>query len=134
MEERRPAGFWARVGATLLDGFIIGIPLVIVSYLVTGTTDETPITSFGNLLYALVVPVIWTGYTIGKRIVGVRIIRMDGRNVGIGTMLLRTVVSGILYWITFGVLVIVSAFMVGLRNDKRAIHDFIAQTQVIHDK
>lgn len=134
MEEVRTAGFWVRLGAGLLDGLIVGFPLALISYLFTGTTEETPITSIGNLLYLLIVPVIWSGYTIGKRIVGVRIVRLDGEIISISTMLLRTLVAGILYWITFGVLVIVSAFMVGLRDDKRSIHDFIAKTRVIYDK
>ncbi|MFC4410339.1 RDD family protein [Chungangia koreensis] len=134
MEEVRTAGFWVRLGAGLLDGLIVGLPLVLVSYLFTGTTEETPITSIGNLLYLLIVPVIWSGYTIGKRIVGVRIVRMDGGKIGIGTMLLRTLAAGILYWATFGVLVIVSVLMVVLRDDKRAIHDFIAKTKVIYVK
>ena len=29
----RPAGFWVRVGASILDGIIIGIPIAIISYL-----------------------------------------------------------------------------------------------------
>jgi uncharacterized RDD family membrane protein YckC len=48
-------------------------------------------------------------------------------------MLLRTLVSGIFYALTIGIGAIVSAFMVGIREDKRAIHDFIAGTEVVHD-
>lgn len=128
-----PAGFWARFGATLLDGIIIGIPLSVISFLIVGDWDETPITSLGNLVYTIVVPVIWYGYTVGKKILGIRIVKMDGSKLGYGAMLMRIIVAGLVYAITFGIGVIVSAFMVGLRQDKRAIHDFIAGTYVTYD-
>ena len=35
--------------------------------------------------------------------------------------------------IPLGIGVIVSAFMVGLREDRRAIHDFVAGTEVVWD-
>jgi uncharacterized RDD family membrane protein YckC len=43
-------------------------------------------------------------------------------------------VAAIVYGITLGIAVIVSAFMIGLRKDKRAIHDFIAGTYVTYEK
>ena len=55
---------------------------------------------------------------------------MDGSKVGYGVMLLRVIVGGIIYVVTLGIALIVSAFMVGIREDKRAIHDFIAGTYV----
>ena len=36
--------------------------------------------------------------------------------------------------ITFGIAAIVSGFMVGIRQDKRAIHDLIAGTYVTYEK
>lgn len=128
-----PAGFWARLAANILDGLIIGVPLSIISYLLFGDWEETPITSIGNLLYSLIVPVLWYGFTVGKKILGIRIAKMDGSKVGFGTMLLRVLVAGLVYALTFGIGIIVSAFMVGIRQDKRAIHDFIAGTYVTYD-
>ncbi|MEH7443823.1 RDD family protein [Bacillus sp. JJ1122] len=130
----RPAGFWVRVGASILDGLIIGIPIAIISYLVTGSAEDSGFSSTLNLLYTLLVPVVWSGYTVGKKIVGVRIAKVNGEKLGFGTMLMRTVVSGLVYLLTLGIGVIVSAFMVGLRKDKRAIHDFIAGTYVTYEK
>lgn len=128
-----PAGFWARFAANLLDGLIIGLPLSFISYLLFGSWDETPITSLGNVLYTLLVPVLWYGYTIGKKVLGIRIAKVDGSKLGFGTMLLRVVVGGLIYAFTFGIALIVSAFMVAIREDKRAIHDFIAGTYVTYD-
>lgn len=46
---------------------------------------------------------------------------------------MRNVVAGVIYGFTFGIALIVSIFMVALREDKRALHDFIAGTEVIYD-
>jgi uncharacterized RDD family membrane protein YckC len=130
----RPAGFWVRLGAAILDGLIIGVPLAIISYLVTGSAEDNIFTSTLNFLYTLLVPVVWAGYTVGKKIVGVRIAKVNGEKLGFGTMFMRTIVSGLVYLLTLGIGIIVSAFMVGLRQDKRAIHDFIAGTYVTYEK
>jgi uncharacterized RDD family membrane protein YckC len=123
----RNAGFWIRLGAALLDGIVVGLPLLFVAFLVTQhlNTAET-VSNVMMFLYGLIIPVVWGGFTVGKRMCGIRIRKLDGSDPTIGTMILRTVVGGILYSLTFGIGTIVSAFMVGLREDKRAIHDFIA--------
>jgi uncharacterized RDD family membrane protein YckC len=82
----RPAGFWVRLGAAILDGLIIGVPLAIISYLVTGSAEDNIFTSTLNFLYTLLVPVVWAGYTVGKKIVGVRIAKVNGEKLGFGTM------------------------------------------------
>lgn len=126
------AGFWIRLGASLLDGLIVGVPLFIISLLITGGLDGREyFTDIISFLYTLLLPVFWNGYTIGKRICGIQIRKLDGSSPGIGTMLLRNVVGGLVYSLTLGIGVIISAFMVGLREDKRAIHDFIAGTEVV---
>lgn len=131
----RKAGFWIRLGANLLDGIIVGIPLAILAYIIDGGVNEGFTDDILSFLYALLLPVIWNGYTIGKRLCGIRIRRVsDFSPPGIGTMLLRNVVSGIVYGLTFGIATIVSAFMIGLREDKRSIHDFIAGTEVVYDQ
>lgn len=124
-------GFWRRLGASLLDGLIIGVPLAIIAYLMTGETQGNLFTNLISTLYTLLVPVFWYGYTIGKKIMKIRIAKVDGEPVGIGTMLLRVIVGmWLIYGITFGIGAIVSAIMVGVRQDKRAIHDLVAGTYV----
>jgi uncharacterized RDD family membrane protein YckC len=130
----KPAGFWIRVLATILDTVIVMVPLSFISYLITGAWDGDIYTSFLSLLYYLILPIIWFGYTVGKRMVGIRIVKVNGEKVGIGTMLMRVIVASLVYGITLGIAVIVSAFMIGLRKDKRSIHDFIAGTYVTYEK
>ncbi|MDQ0720035.1 putative RDD family membrane protein YckC [Paenibacillus sp. W4I10] len=129
------AGFWIRLGASVLDSLIISIPLVIIAGVLTGNFDaDEPIAKLLSALYSILVPVYWYGRTIGKRIYGIRIRQYDTHEPPkIGTMLMRVVVAGLVYVLTLGIGVIVSAFMVGMREDRRAIHDFVAGTEVVWD-
>ncbi|WP_374562836.1 RDD family protein [Sinobaca sp. H24] len=140
----QPGGFWRRLAANIIDGVIVGIAGLIIGLIVVYVFGVEPASApeegwtagvdFANnsvsLLYSLALPVLWSGYTVGKKALGIRIVKKDGSNVGIGTMLMRVIVSGIVYLFTLGIGVIVSIFMVAIRKDKRAIHDFIAGTQV----
>ncbi|MFC7370906.1 RDD family protein [Fictibacillus iocasae] len=132
---KSPAGFWIRLGAALLDGLIIGIPLAFLSYLVTGDLNssnpgDTWWVNGLSLLYAVLLPVRWHGYVVGKKLAGIRIVKADGSAVNVGTMLLRVLVGGLVYGITFGAALIASAIMVAARADKRSLHDLIAGTYV----
>ncbi|MED3691279.1 RDD family protein [Peribacillus butanolivorans] len=127
-------GFWKRLLALILDGIIITLPLTLIFGWITGDWEEDNISTFIDLLYTLIVPILWYGYTVGKRIMGIRIVRVDGKKLGLGTMLLRNLIAGLVYVVTLGIGFIVSAFMVGLRSDHRAIHDFIARTYVTSTK
>ncbi|WP_202080454.1 RDD family protein [Caldalkalibacillus salinus] len=126
-----PGGFWRRLAAQILDAIIVSLPIAMLAGLIM--TNEQVAEALSNimyLIYTIVIPLVWYGYTVGKRILGVRIVRKDGSPVSIGTMLLRVLVGHIVYVVTLGIALVISAFMVGLREDKRAIHDMIAGTYV----
>ncbi|MGM0887533.1 MAG: RDD family protein [Bacillota bacterium] len=123
-------GFWKRLFAGVLDGIIVSAPLAIFFGVITGDWENENFSTLFNFLYMVIVPILWYGYTVGKRIMGIRIVRMDGKKLGIGTMLLRCLVAALVYAITLGIGFIISAFMVGIRKDHRSIHDFIAGTYV----
>ncbi|HBI04537.1 MAG TPA: RDD family protein [Paenibacillaceae bacterium] len=153
----RPAGFWIRFAAQLIDGIIVGIPTSIIyfailvpaivstansSYTTDGYVDPTPIimSSFIvmliivviQLLYFILIPALWNGFTPGKRIVGIRIAKVDGGKVGFGTMLLRCLIGGIADSIALSGLV--SLILLLSRDDKRTLHDLIANTYVKYEK
>ena len=130
----RSAGIWIRLGASLLDGLIIGVPLLIISYAISGDPRQEHFTDFLSGLYSLLLPIFWNGYTIGKRICGIQIRKINEfQPPTVWTMIKRNIVAGLVYGLTCGIAVIVSAFMVGLREDKRSLHDLIAGTEVVHD-
>ncbi|MDF2835080.1 MAG: hypothetical protein K0Q63_720 [Paenibacillus sp.] len=130
---KEPAGFWIRFGAIILDGLIIGLPLALLSLILTGgESADSWFTNMISFLYSLLLPVFWNGQTIGKKICGIRIIRViNNEPPHVGNMLMRNVVWAIIVAVTVGIAFIVDLFMVGLREDKRGIHDFIAGTQVV---
>lgn len=130
-------GFWIRVLGGLLDGVMIGV-FISLAIFVFNLDTGNPIVQSGegiaSLLYFVLVPAFWYGYTVGKRAVGVRIVKTDGSNPTVGTMLMRYFVTGLIYVVTIGIAFIVSIFMVAIRKDKRAVHDFVAGTYVTYDK
>lgn len=131
----KPGGFWIRLLGNLLDGVIVSIPLTLIVFLLTGEVNENdPVISILGFIYTIAVPILWSGYTIGKRIVGVRIVKVNGQKLGIGAMLLRVLVAGIVYSLTLGIALIVSLFMVVFRKDKRSLHDLMAGTYVTYAK
>jgi len=82
-------------------------------------------------LYLTVIPVLWGGYVIGKRICGIKVKRMDNQNVALPNMIMREIVGYYLIsLITLGLSVVVSVFMIIFREDKRGIHDIIGGTYV----
>lgn len=130
----REAGFWIRLGAKFLDGIIIGIPIAILASILTGEHAEDYLKNALNLLYSMLLPIFWNGYTVGKRICSIRIRKVnDHMPPTFLNMLLRDVVGGLVYGLTFGIALIISICMVCLREDKRSLHDLIAGTEVIHD-
>jgi uncharacterized RDD family membrane protein YckC len=66
-----------------------------------------------------------TGQTIGKALVGARVVLVDGGRLPLGTSLLR------FFAYAFSCLPLGFGYvMAGLRRDKRALHDLVAGTRV----
>ena len=129
-----PAGFRIRLVALLLDALIVAVPLTAITLWMDNSRAAELATDAIAFLYGLLTPIFWNGYTISKRICNIRIVSAyDGEPPNLWTMLLRNLVSGIVYGITLGLAVIASAVMVAVREDKRSLHDFIAGTEVVRD-
>ncbi len=74
-----------------------------------------------------------SGQSLGKRIVGTRIVMIDGARAGLGRIfLLRMLAPGIIGWVPyigfpFGLANILFIF----REDRRCLHDHLAGTMVV---
>lgn len=134
-----PAKLWQRFFARIIDGLIVGVPIVfIVSF--TGGYDFVidPGTNFiFNIFMLLIVtaymiclPVIWYGWTIGKRLMGLRITHVSGADVSWQKMLKRELFILVVYSVTLGLFLLLSSVMMITRKDKRALHDLMAETKV----
>lgn len=129
------AGLGVRVVASFLDFVILVTIIASVTYFLTGSFSF----SFANgiawqsiyTLYLVVIPIIWSGYIIGKRMCHIQVKRVDNGNVKLSNMFMREIVGFYLIGaLTFGVSILVSAGMIMFREDKRGIHDFLGGTYV----
>ena len=132
----RPAGFWIRAAALAID--LVVFALVQVSFEAMARAIVGPGTSGADgahgavALFTLLFAAVYTialhtvaGQTIGKGLVGVRVVGLDGALLTVGPSLLRYLAYCIsLIPLGFGYLV------AGLRRDKRALHDLIAGSRV----
>jgi len=136
MHAARPAGFWIRVVALVIDLALFSLVqsslwLVATRVWGAGVDDssivELTVAVFTVAFAGLYVAVLHasTGQTIGKLLVGARVVLVDGERVPIGAALLRF--FG--YFVSFAPLGF-GYLMAGLRHDKRALHDLIAGTRV----
>ncbi|OGK77237.1 MAG: hypothetical protein A2W08_02250 [Candidatus Rokubacteria bacterium RBG_16_73_20] len=137
MTEPRPAGFWVRALAALVDVAIYA--LVQASFgkvaALLGDIDFAGSVPFQGLLvfhtflfasaYAIVLH--WLGgQTLGKMLAGARVVADDGGPLTLGAAVLRYL-AYFVSWATLGF----GYVMAGLRQDRRALHDLIAGTRVV---
>lgn len=126
-------GFWRRFIASMLDGFIIGLVTSPLTYSVT-SHSTTSSTSTSNSLptflisaaYILFFWVYQNGQTLGKKIMGLRIVKENGQSLDFPTAVTRY----------FGYLISAAVFCLGLISaafnpKKQGWHDKMANTIVI---
>jgi uncharacterized RDD family membrane protein YckC len=139
------AGFWIRVGAKLLDGLILVVPLMVVFVLVMiplmgatrpGQANFAPV--FIQLAMQLGFVAVQISYNIffvgkygatpGKMICKLKVVTADGGRIGYGRATGRAfaeMLSGMVCYIGY--------LLVAFDNpQKRALHDHICNTRVIY--
>jgi len=131
----RPAGFWIRAVALLLDTIVVVLVQASLGALaplagapdLDGAGPQAPVALFTWLFTAVYFTVLHVvaGQTIGKSLVGIRVVGIDGALLTVGPALLRYL-AGYLSALPLGL----GFLMAGLRRDKRALHDLIAGSRV----
>ncbi len=132
------AGFWIRFWAYLIDLIVLGSismliirPLFRMAGLEIGGGWFAPYSILTAVVFFVyfVLMTKFFGQTAGKMVTGIRVIRKDGGPLDWGTVLFREWIGRflsktlpVLYWI------------VGFTPKKEAVHDFIADTLVIHEE
>ena len=74
------AGWWQRVGASLLDGIVLLPPLIIVSIVLVRVAPIAA-TLVGFVVEFLYLSLMWTkrnGQTVGAKALGIRVVAADG--------------------------------------------------------
>lgn len=132
-----PAGFWRRLVAFIIDGVVVGIVagiinaiIGLIAHSVGGNYSVSGAVQF--ILGLIYFTYMWSaqGRTLGYMVMGMRLVRSDGTPVGVGGALARYVLIE-LSFLLCAIPAIVSAFMIGLSEEKKAIHDRIVGTAVI---
>jgi uncharacterized RDD family membrane protein YckC len=136
MLPRRPAGFWIRLVALVVDGLVfalVQLSLGLLAARIWGVEAEreaalqgavAAFTLLFTAAYAIVLHSL-AGQTIGKLVVGVQVVGDDGEPPRPGAALLRYL-GYFASLFTFGI----GFLMAGLRADKRGLHDLLAGTRV----
>jgi len=153
IDHRKPAGFFSRMLAFLLDIFLLvflGLMLGGVSFLVLHFFNYKKILDFIQSLLgvndqigqfiALISPLLflvvliyfvffWTlvGYTPGKALLGLQIVRQDGQPLSVGRALLRFLA----YWIS-AIPLFLGFIWVLFDRQHEGWHDKISNTHVIY--
>lgn len=136
LDPPRAAGFWIRALGALIDLTIFGLvqfSFGLLAALTWGPQVEEErafqsAVAFFTLVFTLAYSVVLhalAGQTIGKLLVGIRVVTVDGGRLPARTALLRYLT----YYVSlapFGL----GFMMAGLRGDHRALHDLLAGTRV----
>lgn len=89
-----------------------------------------------SLLYAPLLMARWNGQTVGKRALGIRVVRVDGRPIDFGAAFVReSLVKGLLNAaigaLTFALLPLIDYLWPLWDAENRALHDFLCATRVV---
>ncbi len=120
------AGFWRRAAAAVLDGLILLIPNVVLSFVVTGLGALAAQIVIG-VLYYTILTASEAQATWGKRAFGIKVTTLAGERIGFGRSLARYFAS----WIS-GLILCIGFLMAGFTSRKQALHDMICGTLVVN--
>ena len=149
-EVSRPAGFWIRFAASIIDTLPLLLISALLAWLLFGEnlfdmfavetdaagepvsgpifTPGSGVNLFLSGIYATAM-VSMLGGTLGVLLLRMRVLRPDGTLLSPGRALARFVVLTISGYIILPI--IISAFMVAFRRDRRGIHDLVCDTVVV---
>ncbi len=150
-----PAGFWARMAAFIIDHILIAIIFLAVWTPIAGPRHwqmpDLPQTLTDaswhqyrdqlDLWMNKAVPIFYPifllydvllngrfGATIGKMAIRAKITKLDGSPIGYNRALLRWLAARLSDFFFFGYI------LIGLRADKRGLHDLLAGTKVVYKR
>ena len=147
-----PSGWWRRGGALLLDAIVlIVLSLAILlpagfdaahylgsesSFLLAVAPEDLILLGVQAALALVYFPatmLAWEGRSLGKRVVGIRVVRRDGRRLGASTIVVREVLVKILILGILPLLALVDYPWALADRHNRALHDLLVGTQVVRD-
>lgn len=131
------ADLMQRIGAYLLDILVLfacyTVVILIMVLLRSNLSSETisfiaMLVLIPTLFYRLLTEIFMNGQTIGKQIVGIRVIKVDGSQAGIGNFLLRWIFQIIDFYLLSGAIAII---MIIIGKQGQRLGDLVAGTTVV---
>ena len=132
------AGFWLRLVALMIDGFLVFVLQVVFGVLLAlasgGNFDVQGTLAILIQLFTIVLSlfyyVFFTGYcgqTPGKMLLRIQVVRAEGGPIGYGKAFYREVIGKFISGIILGIGYLMAAF----DDQKQALHDRMARTYVV---
>jgi uncharacterized RDD family membrane protein YckC len=138
--EALAAPFALRVAALTIDYMVLLLLPVVWLVLARFISDTGVPDAIGRTIWTLAIliaiadillmPMLFGGQSLGKMLVGIRIVRRDGTRVHVAGILLRNLVGYFITVFTFGL----GFLFAGLNDSGRALHDYLAGTIVIRGR
>jgi len=136
----RYAGFWIRFVAVFIDGILLQVINLVLTFLFMGTIFASRYSQSGAtgafilmtvLQYAIIISyetimVGRYGATLGKMAVGVRVVRADGGRVGYGRAFGRYFAKIVSY-----IILLIGFIIAGFDSQTPALQDYMCDTRVI---
>ncbi|GGA85414.1 RDD family protein [Ornithinibacillus halotolerans] len=142
ISEQRFAGFWMRFWAYIIDLLVIvsvnGILLSPFKFINDGVAIDIGFWTVTGILGGIVfyayflLMTKYFGQTIGKMILGIKVIREDEKPLQWSDLFFREVIGRFIYQV-FGFLMLLYV-IVGFTDEKQGLHDMICDTRVIFDR
>lgn len=142
----RPALVMNRIGASLIDMFLISVMYGAVVAVMTGNYSaifNRFNISFGDYRYDLAVvfilmaiyfillPFIWNGVTLGKKVTRIKLIPLKSEKLTIQTLTIRFFVLLLPNILLLGIPILCNVYMMLFRKDNCGFQDLITKTKVI---
>ncbi|MFD1030385.1 RDD family protein [Metaplanococcus flavidus] len=137
--ERKPAGFWIRFWAYLIDLLVISAatsilvkPVFTLLGIDTGNVPwYAPFAILSAILFYayFVLMTKFLGQTLGKMIFAIRVVSLQKDTLDWGTLLFREWIGRFI-----SVTVLPLYFIVGFTPLKQGVHDYFADTTVVHEQ
>lgn len=128
------AGVTQRIGGFLLDAAIITCFFIVMMLLNTQITgSDTPSVAFSVItgiiayLYFLLFEILMDGQTPGKKIVGIRVVKLDGSKPSMGAYILRWIMIPVDFSLSGGIAI---ALIIFTKKGQR-LGDLLAGTTVV---
>lgn len=137
--ERKPAGFWIRFWAYLIDLLVIsGVTSILLKPIfaliglsVDSTNWYAPFAILSALLFYtyFVFMTKFFSQTVGKMIFAIKVVSLKKDSLDWGTLLFREWIGRLI-----SVTILPLYFIVGFTPLKQGVHDFFADTTVVHEQ